>query len=420
MDFNPWASSNASSSGSVPPNPIETTTQTSDAPFSATDSQAVIAKPPKDNLLVIFIHGFKGTDDTFEQFPQRIHHLLTESLTNVNVECIIFPAYETKGDLDKAIIRFADWLTTLTVEREVACGQGAGSTKIVLCGHSMGGLLAADTLREFVNTKPDKNAPLWPNIVALLAFDTPYLGLHPHIVRNSLETAAGHVSTAQTIGSALFGSLAGFSAGKASTATPPNAASSSSQSAWSKWVGPAAYAIGGAVVAGAAAGGAYYARDQLTQGYTWATDHMKYVGNLWDNDGMKARVESLMDIDEQEGVVFRNFYTYLPPSIPRYLTSRTFCVLPAFGSRSASRFIAANNSIAPDEIQAHTGMFNPANNDGYYGLGLMTSQAIHESLHKWEIFPSSVPSSPSGSSSPGESPSSTPQPATDDAKLHKD
>jgi hypothetical protein len=42
-----------------------------------------------------------------------------------------------------------------------------------LTQHSMGGLLAADTLREFVNTKPDKSAPLWPNIVALLAFDTP-------------------------------------------------------------------------------------------------------------------------------------------------------------------------------------------------------------------------------------------------------
>lgn len=70
-------------------------------------------------------------------------------------------------------------------------------------------------------------------------------------------------------------------------------------------MGPAAYAIGGAVVAGAAAGGAYYARDQLTQGYNWATDHMKYVGNLWDNEGMKDRMEALMDIDEQGGVVFR-------------------------------------------------------------------------------------------------------------------
>lgn len=36
-----------------------------------------------------------------------------------------------------AVIRFADWLTNLTVQREVAygVGGGAGKAKIVLCGH---------------------------------------------------------------------------------------------------------------------------------------------------------------------------------------------------------------------------------------------------------------------------------------------
>ena len=40
-------------------------------------------------------------------------------------------------DQDKAVERFADWLTTLTVEREVAhgAGGGAGKAKLVLCGH---------------------------------------------------------------------------------------------------------------------------------------------------------------------------------------------------------------------------------------------------------------------------------------------
>ena len=41
------------------------------------------------------------------------------------------------------------------------------------CLHSMGGLLAADALIEFVRTRPDKNAPLWPRIVACIAYDTP-------------------------------------------------------------------------------------------------------------------------------------------------------------------------------------------------------------------------------------------------------
>ena len=93
---------------------------------------------------------------------------------------------------NKAVESFADWLTTLTVQKEAAHG-GAGCVKIVLCGHrydsyltcihvsytalsrSMGGLLVADSIYEFIHTRPDADAPLWPNVVACLAFDTPVL-----------------------------------------------------------------------------------------------------------------------------------------------------------------------------------------------------------------------------------------------------
>ena len=42
---------------------------------------------------------------------------------------------------------------------------------------SMGGLLVADSIYEFIHTRPDTDAPLWPNVVACLAFDTPVLPL---------------------------------------------------------------------------------------------------------------------------------------------------------------------------------------------------------------------------------------------------
>lgn len=96
---------------------------------------------------------------------------------------------------NEAVERFADWLITLTVEREVAngTGGGAGKAKVVLCGHryalltvfqpftslpnsfalSMGGLLAADTLLAIVNNRVDKQAPVWPKVIACIAFDTP-------------------------------------------------------------------------------------------------------------------------------------------------------------------------------------------------------------------------------------------------------
>ena len=44
----------------------------------------------------------------------------------------------------------------------------------------MGGLLASDALLEFIKTRPDQNAPLWPRIIACIAFDTPVSHLADH------------------------------------------------------------------------------------------------------------------------------------------------------------------------------------------------------------------------------------------------
>ncbi|RDB22545.1 hypothetical protein Hypma_010018 [Hypsizygus marmoreus] len=344
------------------------------------DTSKTVAIHVPDLLLVVFVHGFKGTDESFGEFPQRLQHILAESITDVSVECIVFPAYETKGDLNEAVVRFADWLTTLTVEREVASGGGAGKAKIVLCGHSMGGLLIADTLLEFVNTRPDKQCPLWPKIIACIAFDTPYLGLHPYVFKNSVTKVAQYASTAQTVGSAVFGAFAGFSAKKATTTTPQQTATSSttSASAWGKWA-PAAYAVGGAILAGAAAGSAYYKREDINVGFTWATDHMKYVGNLWDEEALKKRVDALIDAQKHEGITFRTFYTLIP-AMPPFSESRTFIVLPKRASPQFAFFIPAKNSKAPDELQAHTGIFSGKSNDGYYELGLATAKLIRESV----------------------------------------
>ncbi|EKM59798.1 uncharacterized protein PHACADRAFT_206021 [Phanerochaete carnosa HHB-10118-sp] len=336
---------------------------------------------PQELLLVIFIHGFKGTDSTFAQFPERLQHVLSETIQNAHVESVVFPAYETKGELNAAVIRFSDWLTNLTVEREVAngLGGGAGKAKIVLCGHSMGGLLAADALIEFVRTRPDQSAPLWPNIVACLAFDTPYFGLHPGVFKNTASQAAGYVKSAHD----LFSATTSFFGSK-STSAPgvvPKAAllpaPAGPASPWKKWA-PAAFAVGGALLAGTAAGTAYYKREDIGVGYTWATDHMKYVGTLWDEATLKKRVDDLMQIEENMGVLFRTFYTYLRPSPPTHLTPRTFMILPKAPSECVSHFLQAPNSIASDEIEAHMGMFDAKTNDGYYELGLISAQLVRD------------------------------------------
>jgi len=45
------------------------------------------------------IYSFKGTDVTFEEFPDRIKHLVQATLPKVKVRSEVFPVYETKGDL---------------------------------------------------------------------------------------------------------------------------------------------------------------------------------------------------------------------------------------------------------------------------------------------------------------------------------
>ncbi|KAK0490828.1 hypothetical protein IW261DRAFT_1555995 [Armillaria novae-zelandiae] len=349
-------------------------------------NEKAVTQPTSDLLLLVFIHGFKGDDETFLQFPQRMQHVLSDTIPNCTVESIVFPVYETKGDLVSMFSSIHGKPKANTViERsrwKLPSGGGAGKAKIVLCGHSMGGILAADTLREFVKTKPDQKAPLWPKIIACIAYDTPYLGLHPYVFKNSATKATEYVNTARTVGSALLGSFAGFGVKKAADSkpaaetTPPPP---ESRPSWSKWA-PAAYAVGGALLAGAAAGGAYYRRDDLGVGYTWATDHMKYVRNLWDEPALHQRVEDLVDIEEQEGVIFRVFYTYLPPVPLVHPNARTFIVLPKKNARSAGNFLPANNGVAPDELQAHTGMFGAKTNDGYYELGLQTAKIVREAV----------------------------------------
>jgi len=50
-------------------------------------------------LLIVYIHGFKGDDTTFGNFPSRLQHILSETLQGTVIDSVVFPAYETKGDL---------------------------------------------------------------------------------------------------------------------------------------------------------------------------------------------------------------------------------------------------------------------------------------------------------------------------------
>lgn len=45
-----------------------------------------------------------------------------------------------------------------------------------------------------------------------------------------------------------------------------------------------------------------------------------------------------------------------------------------------AHFLPIQNNMAEDEIEAHTGMFEPGTNDSYYQLGLEVAKVIREYL----------------------------------------
>lgn len=75
-----------------------------------------------------------------------------------------------------------------------------------------------------------------------------------------------------------------------------------------------------------------------------------------------------------------SFYTFLPAVPPVHAEARTFIVRPKQETILAEHFIEARNTLAEDEVQAHTGMFDSKTNDGYYELGLVTAQFIRDAV----------------------------------------
>ena len=118
-----------------------------------------------------------------------------------------------------------------------------------------------------------------------------------------VQTARDIASSFSSFSTSGSSTTSTTSASRSTITAPP--ASASSSSSWASWAIPAAVGLGGILVSGAAAGAAYYKRKDIGEGYQWATDHMKYVGTLWNEEQLKKRVDLLMDIDKSLGVVFR-------------------------------------------------------------------------------------------------------------------
>ncbi|KAI0603563.1 hypothetical protein F4775DRAFT_534268 [Biscogniauxia sp. FL1348] len=170
----------------------------------------------KKTLLLCFIHGFKGGDDTFgakSEFAQHLAALISAELPKVDVRAITYPKYETRGDLFECVGRFRDWLLEKVIDLEVANGTPSPtvdpSVRTILVGHSMGGIVAAETAISLASERTLRRSSggsggydsegeelsglMFPYIQGVLAFDTPYLGISPGVIAHNAEV---HYNTA--------------------------------------------------------------------------------------------------------------------------------------------------------------------------------------------------------------------------------
>ncbi|KAJ5753783.1 uncharacterized protein N7511_007936 [Penicillium nucicola] len=125
------------------------------------------SQEPKRRLLLIYIHGFNGTETTFQDLPVHVHGALAGLLGESHVVYTrIYPGYKSHGEFQVAVTQFSKWLSPYESDEQ----------DIILLGHSMGGIIAADValLQEGVNSKH--------RILGLVNFDSPFLGIHPHAI----------------------------------------------------------------------------------------------------------------------------------------------------------------------------------------------------------------------------------------------
>jgi pimeloyl-ACP methyl ester carboxylesterase len=91
----------------------------------------------KRRLLVVYIHGFVGSEASFHTFPFHVHMKLKERLAATHaIHSKVYPRYKTYKAFHLATDNLSRWLSA----------HEDPNTDVVLVGHSMGGLLAEEVV----------------------------------------------------------------------------------------------------------------------------------------------------------------------------------------------------------------------------------------------------------------------------------
>ncbi|RAK74495.1 uncharacterized protein BO72DRAFT_470862 [Aspergillus fijiensis CBS 313.89] len=118
--------------------------------------------------------AFEGSKASFSDFPAHVHTALTDLLSESHlIYTRVYPRYKSRGELRTAVENFSEWLSP----------HVADDLDVILLGHSLGGILAAD-VALLPSPFPSQSSH---RILGLVNFDVPFLGLHPHVIPTGLR-----------------------------------------------------------------------------------------------------------------------------------------------------------------------------------------------------------------------------------------
>ncbi|KAF2962980.1 hypothetical protein GQX73_g10594 [Xylaria multiplex] len=156
-----------------------------DDPRTSSTQSLAPSLPPYEEierrkLLIIYIHGFMGNDTSFQSFPAHVHKYLKLALFDSHVvHSKIYPRYKTYKSIEIARDNFSTWLEHLESPK----------TDIILVGHSMGGLLAADiVLKPPTQQQHHQHTYFKHRILGVVNLDAPLLGMHPGIIVSGISS----------------------------------------------------------------------------------------------------------------------------------------------------------------------------------------------------------------------------------------
>ncbi|KAH6688419.1 hypothetical protein F5X68DRAFT_168281 [Plectosphaerella plurivora] len=366
-------------------------------------------------LLLCFIHGFKGNDDTFHEFPYDLKKEVSRHLPDQRIESVVYPTYETKGELAQATEAFLGWLKERVMDvrkthLEKPWPPHDRDVGVILVAHSMGGFVAADTLFLALKERDESDAadkPLFPLIQGILTFDTPYNGLARSMfvygAFSNYQKVSSVFNVMTALGAAAPAGLRSLATQRASRSAALSASSSRSNPGWKAWQliavrtgtvgaiaagGVAAYVHREAIMKGVQSmrglnresvaegyrqgmetlgqGLAYVNRGSVGHSFAWLSDHFTFVGALLKQKELSRRLDRMGAL---RGVGIRDLYVSLGEngywSGGYFVPERTFCAVPDKDHSAHGLFSRYPMADTEDEVQAHMTMFKPDKNNSY-------------------------------------------------------